>query len=132
MGVMGRKTKIALVLVVLIIGAFFRFYRIAEIPPGLYPDEAVNGNNAVEALHNTNFSAEDGPSFGWKIFYPDNNGREGLFINLQSISIKFFGAEPWALRVASALFGTLTVLGLYLLTKELFLNQISKCSKSMG
>lgn len=107
---MERKTKIALVLVVLIIAAFFRFYRIAEIPPGLYPDEAVNGNNAAEALE----------SGGFKVFYPDNNGREGLFINLQAISIALFGAEPWALRFVSAVFGTLTVLGIYLLAKELY------------
>ncbi len=39
------------------------------------------------------------------------------FLNL---SIKLFGTEPWALRIVSGIFGTLTVLGLYLLTKQLF------------
>ncbi len=109
-GAVARSKEIALLLSVLLIGAFFRFYLITEIPPGLYPDEAANGNNAVEALRTGSF----------KVFYPENNGREGLFINLQAVAIRFLGAEPWVLRVVSAVFGTLTVLGIYLLAKELF------------
>ncbi|MEK7174006.1 MAG: hypothetical protein AAB710_02890 [Patescibacteria group bacterium] len=117
---MERKIRIVLVLSIICLAAFFRFWHITDTPPGLYPDEAMNGNNAVEALKNTSFSAEGGPAFGWKIFYPENNGREGLFINIQAISVWLFGNEPWALRIVSAFFGTLTVLGMYLLTKELF------------
>src|SRR3989344_2908899 len=99
-----------LLLLILILGSFLRFYLIQEYPLGLYPNEAMNGNNALEALATGKF----------KIFYPENNGREGLFINLQAISLKIFGNEPWALRIVSAIFGTLTILGIYLLTKELF------------
>jgi hypothetical protein len=87
-----------------------------ESPPGLYPDEAMNGNNALEAVATGHF----------KVFYPENNGREGLFINLQAISLKLFGNEPWALRIVSAIFGTLTILGLYLVAKELFRNESSE------
>jgi len=85
-------------------------WRISETPPGLYPDEAMNGNNALEALHTGNF----------KTFYPENNGREGLFINIQAMSVALFGNKPWALRLMSSLFGVFTVLGVYFLTKELF------------
>lgn len=92
------------------LAVFFRFWHIASIPPGLFTDEAMNGNNALEAIDTGEY----------KVFYPENNGREGLFINIQALSIKLFGTEPWALRIVSALFGILTVLGLYLLTKELF------------
>jgi len=106
----AKTTATLLILAILILGAFFRFYLITKIPPGLYPDEAMNGNNALEAISTGNF----------KIFYPENNGREGLFINLQAISLSFFGNEPWALRVVSALIGTLTILGIYWLTRELF------------
>lgn len=107
---MNNKSALVLLITILSIGAFFRFYQIAEIPPGLYPDEAMNGNNALEALATGDF----------KVFYPENNGREGLFINLQAVSLKLFGNEPWALRLVSAIFGTLTILGVYLLTRELF------------
>lgn len=97
-------------LLILIITSFFRLYNITQVPPGLYPDEAMNGNNALEAI----------AAGQWKVFYPENNGREGLFINIQALSIMVFGNEPWALRVVSALFGIFTVLGVYFLTKELF------------
>ncbi|KKT88126.1 MAG: hypothetical protein UW87_C0017G0001, partial [Candidatus Moranbacteria bacterium GW2011_GWC2_45_10] len=52
-----------------------------------------------------------------------NNGREGLFINIQALSIKFFGSTVMALKLASIIFGTLTVLGVYLLSKEIFRSQ---------
>lgn len=106
------KLQICLVLI-LIIAIFFRFYKITEMPPGLYPDEAMNGNNALQAIAENDM----------KIFYPENNGREGLFINIQAFSVAFWGNEPWALRSVSAIFGILTVLGLYLLAKELFFSK---------
>ena len=96
---------------ILIIASFLRFYNFKNIPPGLYPDEAMNGNNALEALSTHHF----------KVFYPENNGREGLFINIQAIFLWLFKiTEPWVLRLPSALFGILTVLGIYFLAKELF------------
>ncbi len=119
-GDMRRRNIVLLLTLIILLGAFFRFFRITTVPPGLYPDEAANGNNALEALSHTNFSAEGGRAFGGKIFYPENNGREGLFINIQALSLWIFGNQPWALRLISALFGTLTILGVYLVTKELF------------
>ncbi len=110
------QTTNYLLIIIVIIAAFLRLYNIATpvdgLPPGLYPDEAMNGNNALEAISTENY----------KIFYPENNGREGLFINIQALSIALFGNFPWALRIVSALFGILTVLGVYFLTKELFAN----------
>ena len=104
------KRELSLILAILALGAFFRFYLITQTPPGLYPDEAANGNNAVEALRTGEF----------KIFYPENNGREGLFINIQAFSLWLFGEHAWALRAVSAFFGSLTILGAFLLARELF------------
>ncbi len=109
MSALERKRPLAALVAILALAAFFRFYLIPDIPPGLYPDEAANGNNAVEALR----------TGGFKVFYPENNGREGLFINLQAGAIQLFGAKPWALRVVSAIIGTLSVLGIYLAGKEI-------------
>lgn len=110
-----NKKTIFLLILILIIATFFRFWKITSIPPGLYPDEAMNGNNALEALKTGDF----------KTFYPENNGREGLFINIQALSVKTFGDHPWALRIVSAIFGVLTVLGLFFLAKELFPQKIN-------
>ncbi|MEK7636295.1 MAG: glycosyltransferase family 39 protein [Patescibacteria group bacterium] len=117
---MNKKLEYSLLTIILLIGIFFRFYDLKNTPPGLYPDEAMNGSNALEAIENTRLSTIDAPMFGGKIFYPENNGREGLFINTQALSVHIFGNEPWALRGVSAVFGSLTVLGVYLLAKELF------------
>ncbi len=71
---------------------------------------------------------------GFKVFYPENNGREGLFMNIQAVFLKFLMPlsngypEPWMLRLVSALFGILTVLGLYFLAKELFNEKIALLS----
>ena len=99
-----------LLFVILIIAAFFRLYNINQTPPGLYPDEAMNGNNALEAISTKNF----------KVFYPENNGREGLFINIQSFFLNLLGNKPCALRVTSALFGIFTILGIFFLSRVLF------------
>lgn len=107
-----------IVLLILVIAGFFRFYRITSIPPGLYPDEAMNGNNAIQALETNHY----------KVFYPENNGREGLFINLQAQSLRFFGNKPWALRIVSGIFGVLTVWGTYFLATRLFNWQIGAFS----
>jgi hypothetical protein len=106
----GKMPKIitsVLFILILAIAIFFRFYKITETPPGLYPDEATNGVNTLDAISQNDF----------KVFYPENNGREGLFINIQSVSVKYFGAHPWSLRIVSGIFGVLTVLGLFFLTK---------------
>jgi len=106
----NRRREILIVIGILLIASFFRFYQLDKIPPGLYPDEAMNGSNALVANTTGNY----------QIFYPENYGREGLFINIQAFFIKFFGIHPWVLRSVSAIFGILTVLGLYLLARELF------------
>jgi len=112
-----RKYNVFFLVIIILLAVFFRLYQLTTIPPGLYPDEAMNGNNAIEALGDGSIN-----SFlqNAKVFYPENNGREGLFINIQALSIKLFGNEPWALRLVSAIFGVFTVLGLYFLAKELF------------
>lgn len=108
---MTKKTLILLCIgLIMVIAAFLRFYELNTIPPGLYPDVAMNGNNAIETLETRD------P----QIFYPENNGREGLFIMLDAGIIALFGNELWALRLMGAIFGILTVLGTYLLAKELF------------
>lgn len=105
-----KRNEIVVFMIVMAIAVGFRLYGLHTTPPGLYPDEAMNGNNALEALRTGKFQT----------FYPENNGREGLFINIQAASVALFGNTPYALRVVSALVGILTVLGTYLLTRRMF------------
>ncbi len=107
---MDNKKAIIFLLLILLLAAVFRLWRLDSIPSGLYPDVAINGNDALDSLETGNF----------KVFYPENNGREGLFIWLIALSFSIFGPSIWAIKIVAAVFGILTVLGVYLLTKELF------------
>ncbi len=97
-------------LLIILTAIFFRLWKLESVPPGLYPDEAINGNEALESLKTNTY----------KVFYPENNGREGLFIWLLSLSFSLFGISIWSLKIIPAVFGIFTVLGVYLLCKELF------------
>ena len=62
---MSKKILISsysLLIIILIIAAFLRFYNITDLPAGLYPDEAIYANNCIEAWETGNF----------KVFYPEN------------------------------------------------------------
>ncbi len=105
-----RLLGIVLLFAIISIALFVRVYDIDRIPGGLYPDEAVNGIDALRAIETGEY----------QLFYPNNYGREGLFINLQALAVKYFGNTVPVLKFWSAIFGTLAVLGIYLLGKELF------------
>ncbi|MDO8522823.1 MAG: glycosyltransferase family 39 protein [bacterium] len=109
------RRKYWILVIIILLAAFLRLWDLKNIPPGLWSDEAMNGVNTIQAN-------EGG---GWKVFYPENFGREGLFINIQALFVKALGHEPWVLRLPSAIFGILTVLGLYLMTKELFFGRVA-------
>ncbi|MDP1845573.1 MAG: glycosyltransferase family 39 protein [Candidatus Moranbacteria bacterium] len=110
---LGRRQKYLYLLLgaVIVIGAFaIRAYHISSLPPGIYPDEAVNGTDAINAIETGHF----------RLFYPNNYGREGLYINLIALGFIFFGVSIITLKIWSVFFGTLTVLGMIFLGRELF------------
>ena len=110
---MSNKTKYVLLALVLIIAAFFRFYHLTSTPPGLYMDEAMDGANAQNVVQTGQY----------KVYYPEDNGREGLYINILAIAFKYHilpDNAPWSVRFPAAVAGFLTVLGLYLMVSEFF------------
>lgn len=107
-----------LLALILTLGFFLRVYNIENTPPGIYPDEAVNGLDAL--------TANDTGNYQW--FYPANQGREGLFMNLIAFLFKFFGVSALTLKLPAIIFGTLTIAGTYFLAKELFNRRIGLTS----
>ena len=107
---MEKSKKYILLSLIVALGFFLRAYNIENAPPGVYPDEAVNGIDAMNALAHGN----------WQWFYEANNGREGLFMNLIAICFRLFGISVLTLKFPSIIFGTLTIFGTYLLAKELY------------
>jgi 4-amino-4-deoxy-L-arabinose transferase-like glycosyltransferase len=115
--ILKNKTFL-LLLLILAIASFFRLWQLNAIPPGLYPDVAINGNDALDSIKTGDF----------KLFYPENNGREGLMMWLVAFSFSIFGASVWSIKIVAAIIGISTVLGTYLLTKELFNKNVALIS----
>ncbi len=99
---------------ILVLALFVRVYHLDSLPAGLYPDEATNGTDALLANETGDY----------KLLYTNNYGREGLFINLQALAVKYFGNTVPVLKFWSVMFGTLAVLGIYLLAKELYARRL--------
>lgn len=107
---MLKYKEIIFLLIILAIATFFRLWQLDKIPPGLYPDVAIYGNDAFDTLKTKNF----------RVFYPENNGREGLWMWLLTFSFSVFGVSVLTIKITAAIIGILTIFGLYLLTKEIF------------
>jgi 4-amino-4-deoxy-L-arabinose transferase-like glycosyltransferase len=104
------------------LAAFYRFFQLHALPPGLFPDEAMNGNDALASLASGRFA----------VFYPENYGREGLFIWIVALSLKLVGISVQALRGPSAVIGTLTIATIYLLASELHGRRLAVLSSSLA
>ena len=96
-------------------GIFFRTWKLETTPPGLQYDEAHNGLDGFQAAQNKEF----------KLFFVENNGREGLYINLVGISLETFGFNNFSVRLMSEIFGILTLFGFYLMAKELKFSRLA-------
>ncbi|MBI4789486.1 MAG: glycosyltransferase family 39 protein [Chloroflexi bacterium] len=103
-----RSTWLALILI-LLVGSWLRVNDLAQIPPGLYHDEAFSGLDALSIVRGA----------GFPIFFEGNGGREPLFIYLHALSIFIFGPTPFALRLPAAFVGILTLPVFFVLTRAL-------------
>lgn len=92
-----------------VVGGLLRVFRVVNIPPGLYRDEAFTGMDALATLR-------EGP----RVFYTSAFGREPLFTWLVAASIEVWGATPLAVRLPSVVVGCLTLVTLYLAARELW------------
>ncbi len=105
-------------IIVLIIAAFFRLYKLDENPRYLDIDEAVGGLKAEKALTTGDFQFFY--SIDPMVMKREPFTHEGLYVNLIALSFALFGKSIWAIRVTSAVIGLLTVLGIFLLSREIF------------
>lgn len=95
---------------IILLAVFFRFYQLGTLPPGLHPDEAANGLDIFRILDNRDL----------RIIYNTNGPREALFFYLQAIFVATMGNTILALRMAPALFGVISVIVIFFATKEWF------------
>lgn len=97
------------ILVILLVAAFLRLYRLPALPPGLNFDEAGNGVAALDILAGR-------PQLWWQI----GGGKEPLWPYIIALSTVVLGPTPLALRLPATLIGILTIAVVYPLLLALF------------
>ncbi len=100
-------------LLVLLVAAGLRLYRLPELPLGLHYDEAANGILASEIAHGTKTP----------VFIPSYTGKEVLFFYWAALWMKLLGVTPLALRLSAALAGLATVAATIWAVRELLHGQ---------
>lgn len=111
--------KYWLIIAILVIAAFLRFYRLDSYP-ALNADEASIGYDAYSLIQ-TGMDQHGNP---WPIHFQSfNDYKPGLYIYIVLPFVKVMGLNEWAVRLPGAGIGVLTILILYMLVKELFPNR---------
>lgn len=112
-----KRYAFLLLIAIIALAAFMRLNRLSELPPGLYPDVAVNGLDAQDILNGTILP-----------FYYRNGGREGMLLFLDAIAVFFLGNSALPLYLVSSLIGIITVYVLYRFGKMFFSERIGLIS----
>lgn len=112
---MSKKTKLVL-LVILLLGAYLRFWQLGNVPPSPDWDEAALGYNAYSIMQTGR--DEYGELFPI-ILRSFDDYKPALYAYLVIPFIKIFGLEVFAVRLPSAIFGIFTVIAAYFLICEL-------------
>jgi 4-amino-4-deoxy-L-arabinose transferase-like glycosyltransferase len=120
MGLRRQLPHIALLLAILLAGGALRFYRVGELPPGLYRDEAYYGLDALRILAGE-----------FALYFAANNGREGLFMYALAAGVALLGRTPEALRATSAAIGVLTIAAIYFTGRQMFSPRVGLLSAAI-
>ncbi|RJR24491.1 hypothetical protein C4578_02630 [Candidatus Microgenomates bacterium] len=110
-----KLIKKYLFVAVFLLALFLRLYKLGEFPVGFLWDEAALGYNAYSILKTGR--DEYGKALPL-IFKSFGDHKPGFYIYLTVPSVAVFGLNEFAVRFPSAIFGSLSVLFIYLLLKE--------------
>jgi hypothetical protein len=106
---MSRRAALPLMVLCLFIAGALRFPELTERPPGLHYDEAANGILAGDI----------GLRGERPVFIASYTGKEALFFYIAGGLMRLLGESTFALRLASAFVGIVTVAVTYWLGLEL-------------
>lgn len=112
-----KRKQIFLLVLIMFLAAFLRLYKISEVPPGVNRDEASIGYTAYSLMQTG--KDEYGKPFPLS-FQSFGDWKLPLYVYATIPFVKLFGLNELAVRLPSAIAGTLTVLLTYFLVKELY------------
>ncbi len=115
---MKRYLSVLVLVVILSVGAAVRFIGLGTNPVGFVDDEADEGYDAYSLLQ----TGKDQWGTSWPLlaFKGFGDYRPPLYTYLAVPSVALFGLTPFAVRLPSVVFGTLTVLAVFFFVGELF------------
>ncbi len=107
-------------LFVLLLICFFAFfllsYKITDVPPGINGDEAGIGYNAL--LISRNLTDENNNFLPLFIFAKSSDWKQPVTIYTTALFFRLFGSSYWLLRATSVFFVILSLVLLYLISRE--------------
>jgi len=104
-----KRREVLILLLILLLALFMRSFRLGEMPPGVYLDEA---DNAVWSLRFLEMP--------YSPFTEQRHGNGTMPFQLLGLSLRIFGITPVVLRAFDVPVGLLTVLVFYFLAREMF------------
>lgn len=118
-----KKSRIIL-LAIIVLAILLRFWQLGNNPPALTWDEVAWGYNA----YSLGIDGKDEFGRFLPLGYLESFGdfKPPLYAYLAVIPVKLFGLTELAVRIPSALFGVLTVIAAYFLTRNFFFNSSQK------
>jgi 4-amino-4-deoxy-L-arabinose transferase-like glycosyltransferase len=96
---MKQNQRILIGLVILLVATFFRLWMFGDVPPGLQHDEIFKAEEGIRLIENGDF----------RLFYPTNQGHEGVFVWLLGISYMIVGINPLMIKLPAFICGIFTV-----------------------
>lgn len=115
-----KHLKFVILATILLVGFALRFYNVKDVPSGFFADEAAIGYNAYMLL--TTGKDEHGISYPF-YFQSFGDWRTPVPIYSMIPFIAIFGLNEFSVRFTMVVYGTATILILYLFTRELFLQK---------
>jgi 4-amino-4-deoxy-L-arabinose transferase-like glycosyltransferase len=113
--------KKAILILIILLAVFLRFYKLSDNPASISWDEASLGYNAYSISES--FIDEHGEFLPLDRFIAFGDYKPPGYIYTAVLPIKLFGLSEWSIRFPSALSGVLMVLFTYLLVYLLFKNR---------
>ncbi len=117
------KNRKLLLIIILFIAAFLRFYKLGKIPPALQWDEISMGYESYSILKT---GKDQFGNFLPVFFRCLDDWKPGMYMYISVIPIALFGLNAFSVRFGVAFFGVLSVYFTYLLFKEIFKNNKNK------
>lgn len=114
---MSKKFSFMILIVIILIAAFLRMYKLGEVPPSPNWDEVALGYNAYSLMHT---GKDEYGKFLPLILRSYDDYKPAVYAYFIIPAIKFFGLNVFSVRLPSAVFGIFSVIATYFLVYELF------------